>query len=141
MTIRLSLSLFVPFKYSKRKHSVKLSQVIDIVDGIALSDDHNLELEVFYGAGADLMSDALRFGREDTLLITGLTNPQVIRTAEMVGIRVVLFVRSKLPPPETLALAREADIVVLATRYTMYEASGLLYQAGLAGLGACGDYG
>jgi hypothetical protein len=135
------LSLFVLRRYSKRTYLLKLSQVVEIVAGLVVSKHPDLELEVFYGAGADLMSDALRFGRDETLLVTGLTNPQVIRTAEMVGIRAVLFVRSKLPPAETLALAQEADIVLLATRYTMYEASGLLYQAGLAGLGPCGDYG
>ena len=120
---------------------MKLSQVCEIVDGIFVSKGPNPELEVLFGAGADLMSDALRFGREDVLLITGLINPQVIRTAEMIGIRAVLFVRSKLPPPETLALGQESEITLLATRYTMYEASGLLYQAGLAGLGPCGEYG
>lgn len=99
-----------------------------------------LDLEVQYGAAADLMSDALRFGREDMLLITGLTNPQSIRTAEMVGSHAVLFVRSKLPPPETIRLAEEAGIAMLATRYTLYEACGRLYHAGLAGLGPCGEF-
>jgi hypothetical protein len=87
------------------------------------------------------MSDVLRFGRHnDILLVTGLTNPQTIRTAEMVDVRAVLFVRAKLPPEETTALAQEAGIALLATRYTMYEASGLLYSAGLAGLGPSDDY-
>jgi hypothetical protein len=74
------------------------------------------------------------------LLLTGLIHPQVILTAEMIGVRVLLFVRAKLPPPDTIALAREAGIALLSTRYTMYEASGLLYKAGLAGLGPCGDF-
>jgi hypothetical protein len=120
---------------------LKLRQVLELVDGITVTEDAELDLEVHNGAGADLMSDALRFGREDTLLITGLTNPQAIRTAEMIGAHALLFVRAKLPPPETIALAREAHITLLATRYTMYEASGRLYQAGLAGLGPCGDFG
>lgn len=119
---------------------MKLAQVLEYVEGILLSKDVDLELEVDRGAGADLMSDALRFAREDVLLITGLTNPQSIRTAEMVGIRAVLFVRAKLPPPETVSLAKQAGIVLMATRYTMYEASGRLYQAGLPGLGPCGDF-
>ena len=82
----------------------------------------------------------LRFGREDALLITGLTNTQAVRTAEMVGIRALLFVRAKMPPPETVTLAKEVGIALLATQYTMYEASGLLYEAGLAGLGSCGEF-
>ena len=110
---------------------MKLREALQIVEGIVVSDRANL----------DLMSDALRFGREDVLLITGLTNPQAVRTAEMVGIRAVLFVRAKLPPPETVIIAREAGIVLMATRYTMYEASGLLFRAGLPGLGACGEFG
>jgi hypothetical protein len=119
---------------------LNLRQVLEIVDGIMISENTDLDLPIVYGAGADLMSDALRFGREGTLLITGLTNPQAIRTAEMVGVRAVLFVRAKLPPEETIAAAKEVGISLLATRYTMYEASGLLYCAGLAGLGACGDF-
>ena len=120
---------------------MKLQQVLDTVDGISISKDTDLEVEVSFGASADLMSDALRFGHEDMLLITGLTNPQVVRTAEMLGCRALLFVRAKLPPPETRSLAAEAGIALLATRFTMYEASGRLYKAGLAGLGPCGDFG
>jgi hypothetical protein len=119
---------------------MKLCQVIDLVEGLVVSEEADLDMEVTHGAGADLMSDALRFGREDVLLITGLTNPQAVRTAEMVGIRVVLFVRAKLPPPETVAIAKQAGIVLIATCYTMYEASGLLFQAGLPGLGRCGEF-
>jgi hypothetical protein len=68
-------------------------------------------------------------------LLTGLTNPQVVRTAEMVGITAVVFVRGKLPPPETVALAERAGIPLLASRYTMYESCGRLYQAGLESCG------
>jgi len=118
---------------------MKLRQVVELVEGLVVSKGANLEMDVTHGAGADLMSDALRFAREDVLLITGLTNPQAVRTSEMVGIRAVLFVRAKLPPPETVAIARQAGIVLIATCYTMYEASGLLFQAGLPGLGRCGE--
>jgi hypothetical protein len=118
-----------------------LQQVIEVVDGIAVSENIDSDMEVLHGAGADLMSDALRFGRQGTLLITGLTNRQAIRTAEMIGAHAILFVRAKIPPPETTALALEAGIALMATRYTMYEASGRLYQAGLPGLGPCGDFG
>ena len=119
---------------------MKLREVIATVDGITVSDQVNLDLEIDRGVSADLMSDALRFGRENMLLVTGLTNPQVVRTAEMIGIPALLFVRAKLPPPETVALAREAGIALIATRFTMYESSGLLYQAGLPGIGPCGEF-
>ena len=119
---------------------MNIAQVIELVDGRLVSGRDLLNLTVKYGLSADLMSDALRLGREDTLLITGLTNPQSIRTAEMVGARAVLLVRAKLPPPETVHLAEEASIALLATRYTLYEASGRLYEAGLAGIGPCGAF-
>ncbi len=85
--------------------------------------------------GADLMSDVLAFTHAGTLLMTGLTNPQVVRTAEMAGIVAIVFVRGKLPPPETIALAEEKGIPLLASRYTMYESCGRLYQTGLQGCG------
>ena len=119
---------------------MKLSDVIKVVEGVLVYPNIDTEVNVYYGGGADLMSDVLRFGRDDMLLITGLTNPQVIRTAEMVGIPALLFVRAKLPPPETIALAQEARIALLATRYTLYETCGLLYEAGLLGIGPCGDF-
>ena len=119
---------------------MKLHDVLTTVGGIVVYPQVDLDLEVHAAFGADLMSDVLRFGRENMLMITGLTNPQAIRTAEMIGVQALLFVRSKLPPPETITLAQEAGIALLATQYSMYEASGLLYKAGLAGLGPCGDY-
>ena len=119
---------------------LKLRDILHTVDGIALYQDMDLDVEVHAAFAADLMSDVLRYGRDDMMLLTGLINPQVIRTAEMVGIRALLFVRAKLPPPETVVLAKEAGIALLATRYTMYEASGLLYKAGLAGVGPCGEF-
>ncbi len=85
--------------------------------------------------GADLMSDVLAFTHAGTLLLTGLTNPQVVRTADMSGIRAVVFVRGKLPPPETIALAEQRNIPLLASRYTMYETCGRLYQSGLPSCG------
>ncbi len=85
--------------------------------------------------GADLMSDVLAFTHDGTLLLTGLTNPQVVRTAEMAGIRAIVFVRGKLPPPETVTLAESKGIPLLATRYTLYEACGRLYMQGLPSCG------
>ncbi len=81
------------------------------------------------------MSDVLAFTHAGTLLLTGLTNPQVVRTAEMAGIHAIVFVRGKLPPPETIALAEQKAIPLLASKYTMYESCGRLYQAGLPSCG------
>ncbi len=108
-----------------------LQEVLDIVRGKVISRNADLTREVRTGGGADLMSDVLAFGQEGMLLLTGLTNPQVVRTAEVAGVVAIVFVRGKLPPLETIALAEEKDIPLLASRLTMFEACGRLYQAGL----------
>jgi len=114
---------------------MKLQEVLSIIDGKVISDAADMDVEVQMGCGSDLMSDVLAFTHEGTLLMTGLTNPQVVRTAELAGIVAIVFVRGKLPPPETLALAEEKEIPLLASRYTMFETCGRLFQAGLTGCG------
>lgn len=114
---------------------MKLSKVLEVIEGKTVSKNVNLEMEVQMGSGADLMSDVLAFTQEGTLLMTGLTNPQVVRTAEMAGVKAIVFVRGKLPPAETIALAEEKGIPLLASKYTMFETCGRLYKAGLPGCG------
>ncbi|MGB9879761.1 MAG: hypothetical protein ACPLRM_03270, partial [Anaerolineae bacterium] len=82
-----------------------LAEVLSIIEGKVISSNADLSREVSMACGADLMSDVLAFTHAGTLLMTGLTNPQVVRTAEMAGIVAIVFVRGKLPPPETIALA------------------------------------
>jgi hypothetical protein len=89
------------------------------------------ELEVINACGADLMSDVLAFSKEKTLLLTGLTNPQVVRTAEMVGIQVIIFVRGKQPQVETITLADQLDIFIYSTEMPLFEACGILYKYGI----------
>jgi len=112
-----------------------LAEVLSIIEGKVISSHVDLSSEVSMACGADLMSDVLAFTHAGTLLMTGLTNPQVVRTAEMAGIVAIVFVRGKLPPPETIALAEEKDIPLLASKYTMYETCGRLYKAGLPSCG------
>jgi predicted transcriptional regulator len=115
---------------------VRLRDVLSLVDGKAISHQGiDLNMTVDMACGADLMSDVLAFTHAGTLLMTGLTNPQVVRTAEMAGIKAIVFVRGKYPPPETISLAEQKNIPLLASRYTMYETCGRLYQAGLASCG------
>lgn len=114
---------------------MKLRDILETLSARILVDHQNLDEEIPMGGAADLMSDVLAFGSEGMVLMTGLTNPQVVRTAEMAGINVVIFVRDKTPPPETIELAEDSGITVLITGYTMYEACGRLYKAGLPGLG------
>ena len=115
--------------------AMTLREVLSIVEGKLISKKADLDLEVRMGCGSDLMSDVLAFTHEGTLLMTGLTNPQVVRTAEMAGIAAIVFVRGKLPPPETIALAEEKGIPLLASKYTMFETCGRLYRAGLPSCG------
>jgi predicted transcriptional regulator len=111
---------------------MELREVLEIIDGKIVSADVDLTQEVWLGGGADLMSDLLAFGQEGMLLMTGLTNPQVVRTAEMAGVAAIVFVRSKIPPPETITLASQIGIPLLASKYTMFETCGRLYKAGLS---------
>jgi predicted transcriptional regulator len=114
---------------------MKLREVLEAIEGKLVTEDVDLDREVQMGCGADLMSDVLAFTHEGTLLMSGLTNPQVIRTAEMAGIKAIVFVRGKIPPPETIALAKEKDIPLLASKYTMFETCGRLFAAGLPSCG------
>lgn len=114
---------------------MKLGEVLELIEGRAISEDVDWDQEIIMGCGADLMSDVLAFTHEGTLLMSGLTNPQVVRTAEMAGIKAIVFVRGKIPPPETVALAEQKGIPLLASKYTMFETCGRLYKAGLTSCG------
>lgn len=117
-----------------------LKKVVAVLDGEIMSRQAVSRQEVVVGAAADLMSDVLAYARPDSVLLTGLVHPQVVRTAEMAGIRAIVFVRGKHPSAETTTLAEEIGIPLLSTRYTMYEACGRLYAAGLPGSGPCVSY-
>jgi hypothetical protein len=112
---------------------MRLRDVCKVLEADVLTRDVDSGLEVQAGCGADLLSDVLTFAHSGTLLLTGLANPQVVVTAEIVGIVAVVFVRGKRPPPQTVSQAEERGIPLLATRYTMFEACGRLFAAGLVG--------
>lgn len=111
---------------------MKLRDIIQVVEGTLLTDGINLDLEISCAASADLMSDVLAFAKPNALLLTGLINPQVVRTAEMADIAAVVFVRGKLPGPETIILAKEKGIPLIAAPYTMFEMCGRLFQSGMS---------
>jgi predicted transcriptional regulator len=113
-------------------NTVKLRDIIQVVEGAVLTEGINLELEISCAASADLMSDVLAFAKPNALLLTGLINPQVVRTAEMADISAVVFVRGKTPGPETIALAKEKGIPLIAAPYTMFEMCGRLFEAGMS---------
>jgi len=111
-----------------------LDEVLMLVDGeMLVAPQFNVDIE--RACASDLMSDVLLFVKPSMLLITGLTNPQVVRTADMAEALAIVFARGKYPPENTLALARKMGIAILLSPYTVFEASGRLYAAGLKGMG------
>jgi len=109
-------------------------KIKEVVNAEILSKNGNLDIQYQYAFASDLMSDVLAYADNETLLITGLNNPQVIRTAEMMDISAILFVRGKKPSKETIDLANENNMTVIATDYIMFKACGLLYENGMRGL-------
>ena len=110
-----------------------IQDVMSAVNAELLTPEADLAREVHAACGSDMMSDVLAYGRDQALLLTGLLNQQVIRTAEMVDMRCVIFVRGKNPGEDILSLAREKGIAVISTGYGLFTASGILYEAGLRG--------
>lgn len=92
-----------------------------------------LSREVQTACGSDMMSDVLAYVKEQSVLLTGLVNTQVIRTAEMMDMVCVVFVRGKKPDSAMIELAKEREIVLMGTKYRMFTACGLLYEGGLKG--------
>jgi predicted transcriptional regulator len=109
---------------------MKLQQIISIVEGQILVDAR-IDREISCAAASDLMSDVLAFAEPYSILLTGLCNPQVVRTAEMADIAAILFVRGKVPEAETIALAQKKGIPLVVTEAPMFEVCGRLYKAGL----------
>ena len=105
----------------------------NILRGRVLAGEDLLDQEVRSACGSDMMSDVLAFSKDHSILLTGLCNPQVIRTAEMLDIVCLIFVRGKKPDEKLLEMARERGLVVLATGHRMFSACGMLYEAGLNG--------
>ena len=110
-----------------------IREVVKIVSGEVLVGEDRLDERVDTACGSDLMSDVLAFVKEKTVLITGLINPHVVRTSEMLDITCIVFSRGKLPSQEILEEAEESGITVMATKMTTYTACGELYIHGLPG--------
>ena len=112
---------------------MKISTIRDLLGADVITGADRLGEHVYSACGSDMMSDVLAYVKDQAVLLTGLVNTQVVRTAEMMDMRCIVFVRSKQPTPEIVELAEESDIVLLATPKRMYEACGILYANGLVG--------
>lgn len=115
---------------------MKINEIIDILKAEVICGD-DFDMEIHTACGSDMMSDALAFVKDQGMLLTGLLNSQVVRTAEMLDMRCIAFVRGKRPAEDVVALAKERDIMLLTTEYRMFTSCGRLYQAGLGG--GCDD--
>ncbi len=115
---------------------MKISEIRELLEAEVLCGADQLDRDVHSACGSDMMSDVLAYVKDQAVLMTGLINPQVVRTAEMMDMICVVFVRNKAPTAEMVRLAEESGMVLLKTPKRMYEACGRLYAAGL---GVSGD--
>ena len=110
---------------------MRLSDIVTITHAKVYSSNADLDREVTHAFASDLMSDVLCYDVTRGLLVTGLTNPQMLRTAEMAEVAAVLVVRGKEPQPEAIRLAQDLDISLIGTESIMFETCGRLYEAGV----------
>lgn len=115
---------------------MKMTMIRDLLEADVLCCDELLGNDVFSACGSDMMSDVLAYVKEQAVLLTGLVNPQVIRTAEMMDMRCIVFVRSKKPTDVMISMAEDDGIVMMTSSMRMYDACGTLYSNGLVGTAA-----
>jgi predicted transcriptional regulator len=113
---------------------MRLEQVINLVSGKVLTDEPDLQTEIAGGCGADLMSDVLASAQPHAVLLTGLCNPQVVRTAQIADVAAIVFVRDKIPTQDLIDLANMEGIPLITSPYGTFELCGRLYRAGLPSL-------
>src|SRR5512140_2015515 len=114
---------------------MNVRELISLVKGRLLVAEADLDHIISGGCGADLMSDVLAsLQQADGVLLTGLCNPQIVRTAVMADLAAIVLVRGKTPPKETLDLAIREQIPLITTPFGMFESCGRLLKAGLSSL-------
>ena len=112
---------------------MKLREVKEILEANVVVGREKLDMEVYTAFGADLMSDVMAFAKAGSLLLTGLTNAQVIKTAANRRIAAIILVRGKEPSTEAIDMAKELQIPILTTKYILFETAGILYSKGIVG--------
>ena len=108
-----------------------VAEAVKKLDGQFYCGEDKAKMEISSVFGADLMSDVMAFVKDKVLLLTGLVNPQVIRTAELLDIHCIIFVRGKVPGRDMIDMAKESGITLAGTKLSMFISSGKLYEAGL----------
>ncbi len=112
---------------------MKVKEIQEILNAEILVGEDQLDQVILSACSSDMMSDVLAFSKNQSALLTGLCNPQVIRTIEMMDMECVIFVRGKTPNETVLDMAKERGIVAMVTEHPMFTASGLLYSKGISG--------
>lgn len=110
-----------------------IDNIREILGAKYIMGEEYMDREVHTACGSDMMSDVLAFMKDQSVLLTGLCNLQVIRTCEMMDIICIVFVRGKLPDEAMIEMAKEKEIAILTTGHRMFSACGLLYENGLRG--------
>lgn len=110
---------------------MEIRKIAEILDANIVCGEEYLDRSIECGFASDLMSDVLTLDTEHLVLITGLANVQVVRTAEMADVSCILFVRNKTVTPEMINIASENNMVLLECRYSMFKTIGMLHEAGL----------
>ncbi len=110
---------------------MKIEKIIQLLDARILCGDHRLSDDIQNAFSSDLMSDVLTLDAENILLLTGLSNVQIIRTAEVAEIHYLVIVRNKKVSQDIVKLATELDMVIIESPFSMFKASGILYKHGL----------
>ena len=110
---------------------MKLREIVEILDAKVCYGEDLLDIDLHSACASDMMSDVLAFLKDQSLLISGLCNPQVIRTADMMDIKCVALVRGKMPTPDMLEIAKQRNIAIISSKSRMYIACGKLYERGL----------
>jgi len=117
-----------------KKTKMTLKEIKELLQAEVINGDDSLDVEITFAGGSDLMSDVLAFGKPGILLLTGLSNAQSVRTANIIDAKAIVYVRGKKPDKMGVELAREKGIPLLSTKYMMYTACGLLFSHGLPGV-------
>ncbi len=118
---------------------MKLHEIKELLNAEVLWGTAKLDLEIEFAGGSDLMSDVLAFGKPGILLLTGLSNIQTVRTADIIEAKAIIYVRGKKPDEKGIEMAKALGIPILSTKFMMYKTCGILYGSGLPGVSDVGE--
>ncbi len=119
---------------------MNVQDIMRVLDAELICGEDNLDVEVHNACGSDMMSDVLAYVKDQAVLLTGLVNIQVVRTADMMDMVCIVFVRGKEPDADMIALAERRGMVMLKTQHRMFTACGLLWENGLRGGGKANEH-